>query len=255
MQQAFLSRVEEVLSRVEEVCGLRMHGGHRRRSIYYVCEEYRRPADLRLQDHPRTVYLREDVAVSKVVEFLQTHVFGPQRRELLRRALEASDPEAEERGDEIERLRRLVDELSLRIRRQMANLEIEEPGSEAAGEIRARLRELAAMKARRQRELEAAERAGIGQPDPDTATTLLDLLPCLQVSAELLREESFRELLEALHFDARFDPQRKALGIRVVLHPDLLTPPERPQTSPLLSVPPAGIEPATHGLGNRCSIH
>ncbi len=187
MQQAFLSRVEEVLSRVEEVCGLRMHGGHRRRSIYYVCEEYRRPADLRLQDHPRTVYLREDVAVSKVVEFLQTHVFGPQRRELLRRALEASDPEAEERGDEIERLRRLVDELSLRIRRQMANLEIEEPGSEAAGEIRARLRELAAMKARRQRELEAAERAVTGQPDPDTATTLLDRL---QVSAELLREES-----------------------------------------------------------------
>jgi len=187
VQQAFLSRVEEVLSRVEEVCGLRMHGGHRRRSIYYVCEEYRRPADLRLQDHPRTVYLREDVAVSKVVEFLQTHVFGPQRRELLRRALEASDPEAEERGDEIERLRRLVDELSLRIRRQMANLEIEEPGSEAAGEIRARLRELAAMKARTQRELEAAERAVTGQPDPDTATTLLDRL---QVSAELLREES-----------------------------------------------------------------
>ncbi len=125
--------------------------------------------------------------MSKVVEFLQTHVFGPQRRELLRRALEASDPEAEERGDEIERLRRLVDELSLRIRRQMANLEIEEPGSEAAGEIRARLRELAAMKARTQRELEAAERAVTGQPDPDTATTLLDRL---QVSAELLREES-----------------------------------------------------------------
>src|SRR6266542_6182545 len=99
------------------------------------------------------------------------------------------------------------------------------------------------MKARRQRELEAAERAVTGQPDPDTATTLLDLLPCLQVSAELLREESFRELLEALHFDARFDPQRKALGIRVVLHPDLLTPPERPQTSPLLSVPPVGIGP------------
>ncbi len=96
------------------------------------------------------------------------------------------------------------------------------------------------MKARRQRELEAAERAVTGQPDPDTATTLLDLLPCLQVSAELLREESFRELLEALHFDARFDPQRKALGIRVVLHPDLLTPPERPQTSPLLSVHPTG---------------
>jgi len=115
----------------------------------------------------------------------------------------------------------------------MANLEMEEPGSEAGAEIRARLRELAAMKAKRQRELEAAERALTGQPNPDTATSLLDLLPCLQVGAELLREQSFRELLEALHFGERFNPQPKALSVRVVLHPDLLTPPERPQASPL----------------------
>ncbi len=81
------------------------------------------------------------------------------------------------------------------------------------------------------------------QPDPDTAVSLLDLLPCLQVGAELLREESFRELFEALHFDARFDPQRKALSVRVVLHPDLLTSPERPQASPLFSVPPGGVGP------------
>lgn len=39
--------------------------------------------------------------------------------------------------------------------------------------------------------------------------------------------------LKALHFDARFDPQRKALSIRVVLHPDLPCP-----TGALASVTP-----------------
>jgi hypothetical protein len=31
------------------------------------------------------------------------------------------------------------------------------------------------------------------------------------------------------------------------------TPPQRPDPRPHLSVPPGGIEPPTHGLGNRCS--
>jgi len=46
------------------------------------------------------------------------------------------------------------------------------------------------------------------------------------------QRQSFRELLEVLCFDACFDPQRKALSVRVVLHPDLLTLAERPQLSP-----------------------
>lgn len=231
------------------VCGLRMHGDHRRRSTYYVCEEYRRPAGMRLREHPRTVYLREDVAVERVVEFLRTHVFGPERAELLRRELEATDPEADAGRDEIEQIRDLVDDVELRIRRQMDNLEREDPDGEAAEEIRTRLRELARTKARKQRELEAAERALAGRPDPGTARAFLDMLPLLEVDARMLEKQSFRQLLEALSFEARFDPVRKELAVRVVLHPDFLVPGEASAASPPLSEPLSSHDPSAQVRG------
>jgi hypothetical protein len=80
-------------------------GWRQRRSTYYVCEEYRRPASMRLREHSRAVYLREDVAAERVVEFLRTHVFGEERTELLLKELEATDPEADEERDEVEQIR------------------------------------------------------------------------------------------------------------------------------------------------------
>jgi hypothetical protein len=68
------------------------------------------------------VYLREDPAVEKVLLFLQSHLFGPERREALSQALEASDPEKDEQRGNADRLRGEVADLERRIRRQMGNL-------------------------------------------------------------------------------------------------------------------------------------
>ncbi len=160
------------------VCGLRMLGQYRHGVAYYVCQASRRQSTLLAPGHPRTVYLREDRAVEKVLHFLESHLFGPGRREALAQALEATDPEKEERLDDAEGLRGEVADLALRIRRQMANLEALEADTEAAAEIRGRLRELASIKGRRERELEVAERGLAAQPDPDQARQLVDLLPC-----------------------------------------------------------------------------
>jgi len=62
-------------------CGLRMHGRERHGVSYYACETTRRQATLVGPDHPMMVYVREDRAVARVIEFLQTHLFGPGRRE------------------------------------------------------------------------------------------------------------------------------------------------------------------------------
>lgn len=177
--------------------------------------------------------------MERVVEFLRAHVFGGERTELLRKKLEATDPEADAERDESEEIRGLVDDLELRSRRQMANLEREDPDGEAAEEIRSRLRELARTKTktRKQRELEAAGRALAGRPDPETAQSLLDLVPLLEVDARMLEKESFRQLLEALSFEARFDPGRKELAVRVVLHPELVVPGEASAASPPSSEP------------------
>jgi ABC-type hemin transport system substrate-binding protein len=54
-------------------------------------------------------------------------------------------------------LRSELDSIKKRIRRLVTNLEAQEPDSEIAGDIRSRLEELAALRAKKQRVLEAAE--------------------------------------------------------------------------------------------------
>ncbi len=138
----------------------------------------------------------------------------------------------------------------------MSHLEALEADTDAGAEIRGRLRELAALKVRRERELEATERALATKPDREQAQGLVDLLPQLDVDAALLAEESFREMLAALDFRATYEPDRKELKMRAMVAPELLPVTGtacRPLCQCPLSVPPAGIEPATRGLGNPVS--
>lgn len=75
--------------------------------------------------------MREDRAVERVIEFLETHLFGPGRREGLAQALEESGPERDLHQDEAERLRRELADVPVRIRRQMSHLEALEAGADA----------------------------------------------------------------------------------------------------------------------------
>ena len=226
------------------LCGLRMHGKNRRGISYYVCDSLRRPAGLVPENHPPSVYLREDKGGQKVIAFLTERVFGPERAPLLREALAGTDPRADDHRAEAERLRTEVDGIALRIRRQVANLETEEPGAEVAREIRQRLEELAQLKGKREQQLEAAERAAAERQNPEQAAELLDVLPLLDVDFELLGDAEFRALLEALNFEARYDPRTKQLAVKVWLAPDLIGPNDGGSSSSLSLVPPAGLEPA-----------
>jgi hypothetical protein len=80
-----------------------------------------------------------------------------------------------------------------------------------------------------------------------------DTVSQLDVDLTLLAEESFREMLAALDFAATFEPARNELRVRATLASELLPVRGDEGTSSLLSVPPAGIEPATRGLGNLVS--
>ena len=130
-------------------------------------------------------------------------------------------------------------ELAARIRRQVSHLEALEADTDAGAEVRSRLRELAALKARRERELEAAERALATKPDREQARELVNLLPQLDVDDTLLAEESFREVLAALDFRATFEPTRSELRMRATLAPELLPVNGDGMSSPL-SVHPTG---------------
>ncbi len=69
-------------------------------------------------------------------------------------------------------------------------------------------------------------------------------LPLRGVDWELLSDQDFRALLTALNFEASYDPTKRELTIRVTLVPELTSPDGG--RAPLLSVPPAGFEPAHH---------
>jgi DNA invertase Pin-like site-specific DNA recombinase len=221
------------------LCGLRMHGKRRRgrNYAYYTCEVSRRHSGLVPEDHPRMVYLREDKAGEKVVEFLATHLFGPDRVEALRKSLTEVGPEADHAEIEAERLRSELDGVKKRIRRLVTNLEAQEPDSEIAEDIRARLDELAGIRAKKLRALEAAYKEAAQVPDPKSAEALVGALPLLDVDWGLVSDQDFRDLLAALNFEASYDATKRELTIRVTLVPELTSPDGG--RAPLLSVPPA----------------
>ncbi len=148
------------------------------------------------------------------------------------------DPKRDGHHDDAERLKSELVEVAARIRRQVSHLEALEADTEAGAEIRSRLRELAALKARREREFEAAERALAMKPDRDKAQELVDVLPQLDVDDTLLAQESFREMLAAL-FRATFEPSQNELRMRATLAPELM-PVSGDGTSSLSSVHPTG---------------
>ena len=114
-------------------------------------------------------------------------------------------PEADSAHAEVERLRSELDGIAKRIRRLVTNLEAQEPDSEIAEDIRARLEELAAIRGKKQRALEAAEKEMAHVPDPESAEALVDSLPLLDVDWELVSDQEFRDLLAALNFEASYD--------------------------------------------------
>ena len=134
----------------------------------------------------------------------------------------------------------------------MTNLEAQEPDSEIAEDLRARLEELTRLRSKKQRAQEAAEKEMAHVPDPESAEALVAALLLLDVDWELVSDQEFRDLLAALNVEASYDATKRELTIRVTLVPELTHPDGG--RAPLLFVPPAGFEPATPALGERCSI-
>jgi hypothetical protein len=106
----------------------------------------------------------------------------------------------------------------------VTNLASQEPDSEIAGDLRARLEEVAALRTKKQRALKAAEKEMAQVPDPESAEALVAALPLLDVDWELVSDQEFSDLLAALNFEASYDPTKRELTIRVTLVPELTHP-------------------------------
>jgi hypothetical protein len=85
---------------------------------------------------------------------------------------------------------------------------------------------------------------------------LLDRLPILATSLDTAPQGELRALFDALQLDVVFEPGDSALDVAVTLYDrgsETVQSAAQVRAEDWLA-PPAGFEPATHGLGNRRSI-
>ena len=82
---------------------------------------------------------------------------------------------------------------------------------------------------------------------------LLDGLPLLAGGLAELDQSELRTLFEVIQLEVAFVPDDDAIDVRMTLSDHWQSSVLREMAEDWL-VPPAGFEPATHGLGNRCSL-
>jgi len=142
------------------ICGLRMWGNRRRNTTYYSCQpSHQRSKDIPV-GHPPHVYLNEHRLNDALLPFLAIALFGPERTDYWRHALDAAaEPErttpAKERASEIEAE---IADLERRIGRQLVNLEVDDVTPALRRRVGERVAELEAAIADRQERLVALAR-------------------------------------------------------------------------------------------------
>ncbi len=120
--------------------------------------------------------------------------------------------------------------------------------SQRVGELEAGLAE------RNQRLAALAQQAAAEAPTFADVAPILDRLPVLAERLADMPQRQLRALLDRLQLDIAYQPAANAIDVALTLYDDGQDQPDTRQVSEDWSAPPAGLEPATHGLGNRRSI-
>ena len=231
-----------------------MWGNHRRQTTYYSCQpSHQRSKDIPA-DHPPHVYLNEQRLSDSLLPFLATALFGRERTGYWRTCLEAAaEPEraapAKERAAEIEAE---ITDLERRLTRQLVNLEADDVTAALRRRVGQRVAELEdAIAERRERLVVLARESATQAPTLADVAPLLDRLPILAGMLDAAPQGELRAMFDALQLDVVYQPADSAIDVAATLY-DLGS--ETAQSAAResaedWSAPPAGFEPATHGLG------
>ena len=232
------------------ICGLRMWGNHRRQTTYYTCQPSHQRANHIPADHPSNVYLNEKRLSDALLPFLGTSLFAPDRTRYWQRCLEAAADTGTTApsADRVQELEAEIAALERRLDRQLLNLEADDITPSLRRRIAQRVDELeAAITDRRQRVAALGGQPVTGAPTFAHVAPLLDRLPLLADRLAQAPRAELRAMLERLQLEVVYQPAEHALDVSVTLYDG-----DHPSQECL--APPAGLEPATHGLGNRRSI-
>ncbi|MDP9799013.1 DNA invertase Pin-like site-specific DNA recombinase [Catenuloplanes nepalensis] len=250
------------------ICGLRMTGNIRRQSgrRYYFCYPGKTRSTSIPAEHPPTIYLAEEPLHQAIITWLTCAIFGEDRLNYWRECFDAAEDDRNNgRAPAATRLAEInteIADLNRRFQRQVLNLEADDITPAARRHIATRIGELEDMITRRQAEANQAEaELSAAPPDLDDITAALNRLPELADTLVGRPPEDLHPLYEAFDVQVRYYPEDRVADVEIILAdaPGLELPPPTPTGRPqpasyIRSVPPAGFEPATHGLGRGAAV-
>lgn len=182
-----------------EQCGRRMFGKTRRQRPYYACAPRAHVPD----GHPGSLWINEAVLLDGLDEFLNQHVFGTYRRDLLATGLDDLDQHADQaRTEQIAALHKATAETEARRRRLVQMLELaEQPDQDLFRDVQLRRAELKTQRGRLEAELDALTSQVQERPNP----ALLNTLPIGVCDLTEMPEAIARRLFEALRLEIHYN--------------------------------------------------
>ncbi|WP_234438545.1 recombinase family protein [Streptomyces sp. NRRL S-340] len=219
-----------------DTCDRRMFGKSRHQISYYACQPD--PNEHRDQpwfpDHPKSLWIREQILIASISRFFATRIFGFDRRSHLGAALEAARS-ADGAGDRIGKERAALGRTISAIGQRQAHLihtlanclggyEARDLHPDQEKQLRDSIqREHAALGA--QREQLAEQLAHLRAPKQAVRAAAnaapLDAVPPLDVDLALVPEEIQRRLYSAFGLEVRYSRPHEELTLRVTI-PDYL---------------------------------
>ena len=167
------------------------------------------------------MYLSEQRLNDALLPFLATALFGPERTDYWRHALDAAaEPErvapAKERAEEIEAE---ITNLERHLTRQLVNLEADDVTAALRRRVGQRVAELEdAIAERRERPVALARASATEAPTLADVAPLLDRLPILASSLDTAPRGELRALFDSLQLDVVYQPADSALDVAVTLY-------------------------------------
>ena len=241
------------------LCSRKMAGkSPSRKYVYYSCNPKK---GHRPEDHPNTIYVREDVMLDRLQQFFAEHVFGKDRAALLAETLDGTAAEtARARRAKTTALEAAIKDLDQRRMRQMTSLELsEEPDAQFIRDVQTRAARLSRDKTTKEQELAdlLAERSSESNP------ALLDALPIGEIDVKTMPDAVRRHLFDSFRLHTDYDPATHGVRIRITIigetfdslpthlvrpfASDVLRnrdePGEKAPSAPFLVVPRTGFEP------------
>ncbi|WP_424923726.1 recombinase family protein [Actinomadura darangshiensis] len=233
------------------LCGRRMFGKESRGRIYYIC----RPARAyRPEEHPASIWVREEPLMAGLTEFFNREIFGLHRRERLSTLLaRLDDSHLHEHRERLVAVERQIAELKRRKERVLDSLEAaDDPTPVFVNSINERTTRIGADLEAKQTALRELRDATPVAPCPE----LLDQCPTGTVDFDLLPEPVLRRLLDAFAVQMCHDKQSNQVDVQVTITPETADTQMRAANVAIMGddgaadlaamrvVPPTGFEPA-----------